>query len=354
MKKRTFLWLGCAILSVALTLWAAWALQLYRHYQQIPSEPNVGNRASNLKALKETGFPFSFLVIGDIHNSLRGQALLRSALKEGTPSFLVLLGDSVISPDVWNHRLFLTEMAVETKLPFPVFIIPGNHDIDHTPPGQKKEREGVTREMYEALYGGGNFDFTFNQCLFVLCGVDFNRPEAYLTHLQEALSKKGQGKKHIFVFVHFPPEGLAPYIEGPLPLSEKFLSLVETYKVTACFFGDFHGHWRGQRNGVNLIVAGGGGRLKATQPEWGKFHHILRVTVDKDTVSESLIVSQKEFPVGDNLRHWTFSLLFPIIDNHGWILYGLLLIFLFLSLLASILFILSLRRRKGLKLGYKK
>ena len=354
MKRKTFLWLGCAILCIAVTLWAAWALRLYHHYQQIPPEPNVGNRASNLKSLKETGFPFSFLVIGDIQNSLRVRALLESAMKEGPPSFMILVGDFVMSPDLWNHRLFLTEMAVESKLPFPVFMVPGNHDIDHTPSGQKKPRDVLTLEMYKALYGESNFDFTFNQCLFVLCGVDFNRPEQYLAYLQETLSKRGQGQKHIFVFVHFPPEGLAPYIEGLLPFNEKFLSLLETYKVTGCFFGDFHGYWRGQRKGVNLIVAGGGGRLKESQPEWGKFHHILRVTVDKDTVSESLIVSQKEFPVEDKLRHWTFSLLFPLTDNHGWTLDGLFLLFLSLSLLASILFVLSLRRRNGLELSDKK
>ncbi len=343
--KKTYLRLGWVIISIALTVCFGGSLYLYRQYQQIPAERAVGNRPSSLKALKETGLPFSFLVMGDIQSSERAGALIESALKDGNPSFMILLGDFVKEPGLWNHRLFLTEMTVETRPPFPVFMVPGNHDIDHGSSGHGKQTLAVTGEVYESLYGGRSFDFSYNGCLFILCGVDFNRPEEYLAYLQDTLSKRGQGKRHVFVFIHYPPKGLAPYIEGSLPFGEKFLSLVEAHQVTACFFGDFHGYWRGERNGVNLIVSGGGGRLKETQPEWGKFHHILRMTVGQEGVSESLIVSPREFSVEDQFRHVAFTLLFPIVDSRGLTLYGLLTIFLFSSLFAILFLIRSLRRR---------
>ncbi len=108
------------------------------------------------------------------------------------------------------------------------------------------------------------------------------------------MSQRGRDKKHIFVFVHYPPKGLAEYIPASLPREDEFFSLLEGYRDVTCFFGDFHGYWRGQRNGVNLIVTGGGGRLKEFRLKdlsrtGGHFNHILRVSVDANKVSEELL-----------------------------------------------------------------
>jgi hypothetical protein len=330
MKKRTRWWLVLLFVSVALTGFFGFAIKTYRSYQSVPSAPFIGNKVSNVDALKEKGFPFSFLVIGDTQSSERAKKLIQLALQNGAPSFLVILGDFVMEPDLWDHRFFLMQMTKEIKPSFPVFLVSGNHDIDYTSTKIKNPERRVTPEIYESLYGARNFNFVYNNCLFILCGIDAKNPNRYLTFLRETLSKQGVGKKYIFVFTHFPPKGLADYIEGPLPSKEEFFSLLETYKVTTSFFGDFHGYWRGQRKGVNLIVSGGGGRFKKSQPDWGKFHHVLSIRVDENTVSEDVIVLQGEVrTLLGTLEKGTFVHLFPMIYGRGWVLYVLFIFFLF-------------------------
>ncbi|MCX8116826.1 MAG: metallophosphoesterase [Desulfobacterota bacterium] len=282
-------------------------------YLNLPPRPLVGNWPSNVSALKEEGFPFSFLVIGDTSGSATSETLIEKALKKDHPSFLVILGDFVKKPDLWNHRFFLTEMTAEIAPPFPVFLVAGNHDIDYTGSNIRRKDRGVTPEIYESLYGERNFDFIFNDCLFIICGVDVKSPHLFLAHLRKTLLLKGRGREHIFVFIHYPPKGLADHIEGslPVPREEEFLGLLEEYKVTACFFGDYHGHWRGQKGGVNLIVSGGGGRLKPSQPEWGKFHHILKITVEPKKIVEEVITAPQQFGLEDRFEEWVFTNIFP-------------------------------------------
>lgn len=319
------IWIFWAILFVfSLTLTYLWwvVIEIYRDYQSIPSHHLIGNRPSTIAALKEEGFPFSFLVIGDTQGSERAETLIEMALKEGRSSFMVILGDFVKQPDIWNHRFFLTEMTAEIKPPFPVFLVPGNHDIDHKDSIKSMERK-VTPEIYESLYGARNIDFIFNDCLFIICGVDLKSPAIYVDYLRQALENRGKGRKHIFVFIHYPPKGLAEHIEGslPIPREEEFFTLLEDHKVTACLFGDYHGHWRGQRKGVNLIVSGGGGRLKPSQPDWGKFHHILKITVEPQKFVEEVITIQEQFELEDTFEEWIFTNLFPVLGTSAKVYY---------------------------------
>jgi len=316
-KHKWILWAILSIFSLFLTyLW--WVVILFcRDYNSIPSHHMIGNRLANVAALKEEGVPFSFLVVGDTRGSEAAETLIEMALKKDRSSFMVILGDFVKKPDIWNHHFFLTEMTAEIKPPFPVFLVSGNHDIDYSGSKIKRIDRRVTPEIYESLYGARNFDFIFNDCLFIICGVDLRSPALYLDYLHDTLSQKGKGKKHIFVFIHYPPKGLAQHIKGslPIPREEEFFALLENFKVTGCFFGDYHGHWRGQRKGVNLIVSGGGGHLKPSQPEWGKFHHILKITVESDKFVEEIIAIQEQFELEDEFEEWVFTNIFPILGT---------------------------------------
>ncbi len=333
MKKKTQWWVVLAILSVALTGYFGFAVKTYWCYQSLPTDPLIGNKTSNVTALKEKGFPFSFLVIGDTQSSERAKKLIQLGLQNKDSSFMIILGDFVMEPDLWDHRFFAMQMTREIKPTFPVFLVSGNHDIDYISTKIKNPDRRVTPEIYESLYGARNFDFTYNNCLFIICGIDAKNPTHYLDYLRDALSQKGEGKKYIFVFTHFPPKGLADYIEGPLPNEEEFFSILEKYKVTTSFFGDFHGYWRGQRKGVNLIVSGGGGRFKKSQPDWGKFHHLLRITVDENAINEGVLVLPGEVrSFSATLEKGTLIHLFPMIHERGWVLYVLFVLFLFWSI----------------------
>jgi len=330
------LWLIFAILFLSLAVFLGWAIKLYRDGQSIPSKHLIGNKVSNVEALGKRGFPFSFLVLSDTHNRDVGETLLREAIDidKGDASFLIHVGDFVNNPNLWDHQFFLMNMTVEIKPPLPVFLVPGNHDIDYQPSKAKGKGQRITPEIYESLYGSRSFDFIFNDCLFILCGIDLNNQAGYLNYLRETLSKKGAGKKYIFVFIHYPPGGLVKYMGGSsLPHEAEFLNLVESYKVTTCFFGHYHGYRRGQTRGVNLIVlGGGGGRLKRWQSEWGKFHHLLKINVNENMILEDMLTLPKKVNTPNRtFKKWIFLNFFPIIQNSIWMLYLVFTILLILS-----------------------
>ncbi len=328
-KKRRGLWLVSSVLSFLCCVTLVMSFGWHKDYQIVAQGPRVGNKASSVGALKEEGFPFSFLVVGDPHGSPTGTLLMKKAIKEGPSSFMVILGDLMYEPDVRFHRYFMSTLTKEVNPPFPVFLVPGNHDIDYK--GRKKiaSEWKITPERYDSLYGSRNFDFVFNDCLFIMCGIDERDREGYLSFLRETLSQKGKGRKHIFIFMHQPPSDIGIPDSYPFPGQEAFFSLLETYRVTSCFFGDHHGYWRVERKGTNLIVSGGGGGLlKKVQSEWGKFHHLLRITVDENGFSEGIMISPGTVvDIRGTLKKGMFIHFFPVIKDRGWILYLLFLCF---------------------------
>lgn len=318
-KKRFIFWIFLSFFFIFTTyLW--WVIiGFLKDYKNVPSDYLIGNKPSHISGLKEKGFPFSFLVLGDTQGTETAETLIQMALMKDKPSFMIILGDFVKKPDIWNHRFFLTEMTAEIKPPFPVFLIPGNHDIDYKDSKIKERGRRVTPEVYESLYGAVNFDFVYNECLFILCGVDLKCPHLSLNHLRKILEQKSKGKRYIFIFIHYPPKGLERHIKGILlgQKEEEFFKLMEDHRVTACFFGHYHGYWRGERNGVRyFVLGGGGGRLKRSQPEWGKFHHILKITVDPEKLSENIISIPKQFELEDKFEEWVFTHIFPVLGTH--------------------------------------
>jgi len=346
-RKKALIGLVSSVLFLSLAFLLGWMIKWYPSDQDFPSKQLIGNKTSSIRALEEKGLPFSFLVIGDLHSSSLGTTLIERASKADHASFMIILGDFVKRPDIRYHRYFLAEMASEVKPAFPVFLVPGNHDIDYTSSKTREEGRRVTPEVYESLYGPRNFNFTFNGCLFIICGIDPNNPGGYLNYLRNILSKDGKGKRHIFIFEHHPPKAGGKVGSFSLPKQEEFFSLLETYKVTTCFFGDYHAYWRGERRGTNLIVSGGGGgRLKNYQPEWGKFHHIMRITVGEDVTSEEIIILKGMVFPWSELRRNIYLCLFPIMRDRNWVLLSGAILFLSLGIFSVVCFVLSLRRRR--------
>jgi hypothetical protein len=216
-------------------------------------------------------------------------------------------------------------MIEDIKPPFPVFLAPGNHDIDY---GFQRvpENQRVSPELYRSLYGATSFDFTYNNCLFILCGVDLKKPDALVDDLRGVLSKKAAGKKHIFVFIHYPPPAVVSGFD--FPREQEFLSILKTYKVTTCFFGHYHGYHRDQIDGTSMIVlGGGGGSLKRWQSNWGKFHHGLKITVGEDTLAEDIMALQKDVFFHHSMDWGVVVGILPLVENRIWMVYVFLFLF---------------------------
>ena len=318
-NKKRFLWLLSFIFSIIGAVLCISAVLVDRDYHKPLSMHQIGFLAAFVEQLKKKGFPFSFLVISDTHNDERAYVLLKEMVRGSDASFLVHVGDAVSSPNLWMHRYFLRKMIEEVQPPFPVFFAPGNHDIHYGFQAVPEDRR-VTERVFESLYGARSFDFTYNHCLFILCGVDLKRPEVFVDDLKSVLSKQAAGKKHIFIFLHFPPTAVIPGFD--FPREKEFLSLLESYKVTACFFGHYHGYRHLQTNGTNMIVlGGGGGSLKSWQSDWGKFHHGLKITVSEDTLTEDIMALPKEVIFHHSLSWWIVVDILPLLQNRIWIAY---------------------------------
>jgi predicted phosphodiesterase len=343
-NKKQFFWALSLAVSVIGTVFSIATIFIDRDYRKpLPPYP-IGNRPALVNVLKEKGFPFSFLVISDTHNDENAYALFGKILQQTDASFLIHVGDAVNAPSIWRHRYFIKRMTEGIRPPFPVFLAPGNHDIYY---GFQRVPEGerVTPEVYQSLYGAMSFDFTFNNCLFILCGVDLNKPDAFLGGLRDVLAKNAPGKKYVFLFFHYPPTGMMSGFD--FPREREFFSLLESYKVTSCFFGHYHGYRRKQVNGTNLIVlGGGGGALKSWQSEWGKFHHALKVTVGENSLAEDIMVLKNE-PLFHHSFEWRIVAdILPLVQNRLWVVYGFTLACLFLGFFSFLAIKSGVRLRK--------
>jgi hypothetical protein len=324
-KMKRYAWLLGLVLSVAGVVFSIAVIQTEQDYRHIPSQPPIGNRAASAQGLKEKGFPFSFLVISDTHNDENAYTLLKEMVSGSDASFLIHVGDAVNPPNIWMHRYFIKRMAEDINPPFPVFLAPGNHDIDY---GFQKvpEDRRVSPEVYQKLYGAMRFDFTYNNCLFILCGVDLLKPGEFVDDLRGVLSKKAAGKKHIFVFLHYPPPAVISGFD--FPREQEFLALLKTYHVTTCFFGHYHGYHRDLIDGTNMIVlGGGGGSLKSWQSNWGKFHHGLKITVGDTTLAEDIMALQKDVFFHHSMDWGIVVYLLPLVQDRIWVLYVFLCFF---------------------------
>ena len=329
MNRKRFVWLYLLIFNLLIVAFLLAALKVHSDYVSTPPNNLVGNKPAVIAKLQESGLPFSFLVIGDSRAKTTSEHLIKLGVEKGAPAFMVMNGDFVWRPGIWNHRFFMTRMLTEIKPSFPVFLVPGNHEIFAYDTSRIKDpKQQVTHEIYEGLYGPRNLDFVYNNCLFIICDGDGRSPENYLDYLRDVLSKKAAGRKYIFVFTHYPPRGLDASIKKAcLPNEKEFFALMEQYKVTYCFFGHHHGYWKGERNGTTYIVCGGGGtRLEPHITD--KLHHILRITAGQDKIEEEKITSPAQSNLGNWFRETVFTYIFPVINNTGWMLYVILLVFL--------------------------
>lgn len=347
MKKSKTKWFLNLIFFLILSFFTLMIIIIYKGYNTpLPILP-IGNKDFTVMALKEKNGPFSFLVIGDTHLSHTANELIQKALNSGEASFMIILGDIVSWPDLRHHNLFLKTMASLIKPSLPVFLVPGNHDIDYDSK-IKDEKYRVSPQIYESLYGARNFHFIFKNCLFIICGIDPKHPEEYLNYLRNTLSEKGKESKYIFLFLHNPPGRIGRFEYVSLPNEGTFFNLLDTYPVSGCFFGDYHAYWRGQWKGKNLIISGGGGgRLKSYQPPWGKFHHILKITVDQEFMSEEIIISKGEgISLLWRLKKFIVLNLFPFLNGRLWIVYIIFLSFLGGGIYSAIMLFFNIKKRR--------
>jgi predicted phosphodiesterase len=302
--KRLLGWLWVAVVF-AVTVGLLAGLQVAM--TTVPER--LGNFEGEISRMEKATDPnkFTFLVAGDIKG---GTATFEGMLDEISgerPAFLVIVGDFVSLPTEMNHKFFAMEMAEHCKH-MQVFVIPGNHDISP---------DRFSAEDFRKTYGADQYHFRIGHNLFIFLNdlIGYNDNGEYLAYLEKVLKEyEGKGYKS-FVFTHIPPAGVVPNIKcNTPPENEKFLELIRKYKVNYVFSGDHHGYAKKTVDGTTFTVSGGGGaRLRGQE---GRFFHILRMDVEGDDVTETVIAGQRRIESVDLLEYNIAVHIWPIITGH--------------------------------------
>ncbi|RKY24635.1 MAG: hypothetical protein DRP79_07515 [Planctomycetota bacterium] len=313
------------VVLVVIGAGALWAGHFAAGYNATYPNVMLGNRQEMVNQLKANGetIPFSFAVVGDTRCSETGERLLDDAAGEKDVRFVVHLGDFVRNPDIWEHRFFQVEMHEEISEPLPMFLVAGNHDLCFEAAHRSVPTDRlVGPKEFDELYGARKLHFTYADTLFILSDIDPSGDE-YIAYIERALREKRSACRYVFVFLHIPPRSLSTEIDSrKLPQQHKLLALLKQYKVDRAFFGDFHGYWRGQVEGVNVLVTGGGGAHLAGDKTYG-FHHLLVITVNDGMITERIITGQAETGWEDRIECFCFVQVFPRLGGSAWVYYAL-------------------------------
>ena len=296
----------------------------------------LGNHTRNIDYVRNNTDPndFTFIATGDVKGGTETFEGLLNFSQQDKPAFIVVLGDFVSNSDLIRHKLFAAEMTEYTDN-FPMFLIPGNHDID--------PNQAIKLKDFETIWGPAQFEFTVGKNLFVFLNNIplYNENGQYLKFLEDVLSGKGKSADKIFVFMHVPPSDLNPsLICNGLAGSERFFELAKKYHIDYVIAGDHHGYVKTERDGTTYVVTGGGGsRLRGAH---GRFYHVMRMDVQNGMITETVLAGEKRLETFELIERNLVVYIWPLISK-SLLSIGLTIVLFVISVL---LLVFSLKRRK--------
>lgn len=224
--------------------------------------------------------PFTFIAYGDN----RSQPVVHGALIEKVlderASFAINTGDLTetgIDDQQWQNEFFAPALPLMHYLP--MWTTLGNHDGNHVSYYELFSLPG-NESWYRFEYGSVEF--------FSLNSTEELDPksEQYLW-LAEALERSTAHWK--VVFLHHPAFACTETrLPGFGPMRDYIVPLLEKYSVDLVLAGHDHLYGRGEQNGVDYVITGGGGAwtypptVQEPNTLCVREHHYLVVDVDQD------------------------------------------------------------------------
>jgi len=315
LKKRTEL----AIIAVTAILigFETYTLAIVYIGDKADLSPNIGNFEQIRNSLKkqETQEKFSFAVVGDTRSTRTFEQLCDKFRNEPL-SFMVILGDFVETSTKGNYDYFNFECAKKYHLPFPVFLIAGNHDVV----GKEEyyDIDKVSLTDFEKMYGPGNFSFEYNGCLFVgLCILPYPFPtRESIKFLDSTLAEHRNKNRKVFVFTHAPPVMSTGPVVNSFENVKPFIDIIDRYKVDYVISAHYHGYDRTRQKDTVYLVTGGGGAPLDEKKKFGGLHHAVVLTIDNELVSEKIVSVRNDKSVANYLRHFAIAELAPFLIKH--------------------------------------
>lgn len=334
MKNKLFRF-SYIIVSILILTGSFYLYKISREYLIFAKSNLLGNNNSNynLLAKRGKGFPFSFAVLANTENSDAGKWLIEQLLKEDI-SFLIFCGDFANDP-YWSEHILFNQNIMKINSQTPIFLVPDNHDILLE---EKTSAEQFSLTDFNNVYGEQNFNFSYNNCLFIGISNVYIQEGKHLEYLDNVLSTKGNKAKHIFIFSSSPPRKLIYNIKEQDDYWGKiFNDLLDKYRFDYIISGDYHKHLAFSQNGKKYIILGSGGSHYHGQGKKGAFKNGMIFTVYDDLIKEEILICDKKLIFTDNsIRHWIYNNFFSVLKDRFWIISGILLLS-FINMISSIL-----------------
>ncbi|TET32469.1 MAG: hypothetical protein E3J72_19595 [Planctomycetota bacterium] len=203
------------------------------------------------------GAGFRMVVYGDTRNAPASHLKVIKGIIASKPEFVIHTGDYLNHGDdtrAWNRDFF--EPAAELIKSTPVFPAHGNHEeyakeyfgYFSTPPGGRPLCDsGTAAQWYTFKWGCAR--------IIVLDSCDDTHDEQW-DFFREAAAKKDYS--WLFVAMHHPPYSSGNY-RAQLAKYEKLVPMFEEAGVDMLFCGHDHNYERLDKDGLPVIIAGGGG-----------------------------------------------------------------------------------------------
>lgn len=274
--KRLAAWLVRSVLVLLVAfaaLWTFWALDMGLLGEAGPLPPNIGNGEAVRAQVPgiSPAEPFSFAVVGDLRADETFDAMA-AELRGQKLAFLALAGDITRDPTEADHRFISFKMRERWRLPFPVFCLPGNHDVS---PGT------YPLERFERTYGETNFTVARGPYRFIFSRMlpgDEDNSES-IRFLERELEEATAAGATAMVIGHSAPK-VSSFVGGREFSGEKELvDLLAKHRVRAYIHGDFHGYVRTTVGPTTYLCVGGGG-ANLRQPGAFAFHHVAVISLE--------------------------------------------------------------------------
>lgn len=264
------------------------SLFLFAENLEFPIEGEINKLVK--KDCKES---FSFAVVSDNHTSPYYEFLLEFC-KRLNVDFILNCGDFTNDGKDQEYEVVFSQIR---KAGIPHFFAPGNHEY-RTPEGRTSLS---SRKKYKKIFGSYDYYFDFCGWRFIsLENVAFDMlTDTQLETLKKLLEDK-QGTS--VVFMHYPPSCIEKWEKSYFKMNcEKFLHILDEYKVRYAFFGHFHQYDRIKRNNtVYILCPAGNGkidreRIHLNDPASGGYSGLIYVIVNGENTFDFLIKPAIDF-----------------------------------------------------------
>ncbi|WP_048149953.1 metallophosphoesterase family protein [Palaeococcus ferrophilus] len=188
------------------------------------------------------------------------------ALKNESGLFIIDGGDLVYSGRM-NEWAALMKVWDFNR---PIFLASGNH-----------EYQGEGKAIYHKLFGPTDYSFALGRFYYIF--VDntesgYRLSSAQWAWLEEELKRASELGLRPVVVMHAPPFDPRPGEHHAMRDAdgERLMSLMKTYNAFG-IFSHIHMFWFGKKDGVEVLVTGGGGAPLYVPEEEGGYYHYVRL-----------------------------------------------------------------------------